>query len=85
MLKRTPLKVTQKLRLVHRPLLKKPRSPLANNHIDDDDDDDVTLDIHVSYRRPIIVDDDGDQPLSNYILDKLQDARILALAMLKLK
>ena len=69
-----------------RPLLKKPQSPLASNHLvddKDDDTDDIILDMHVGHRRPMILDDDGEQQLSNYILDRLQDARILALAMLK--
>jgi len=84
-----PLKVTQKQRLLYRPqahrlLLKKPRSPLASNRTVDDDNEDFEIqDLYVAYRRPIIVDDDGDEPLNNYILDRLQDARMLALAMLK--
>lgn len=58
----------------------------SNLVIDDDDDDDgiEITDCHVAYRRQSLVDDDGDEPLSNYVLDRLTDARMLALAAIRI-
>ena len=82
-----PLKVTQKLRLprqqqVHRPLLRKPRSPLASNHSADDHDveyDDIIPDMHVGHRRPWLVTWSDNSTLSGHVTTRLFLARMLAL------
>jgi hypothetical protein len=84
-----PLKVTPKplLRLPHqqqphRPLLKKPRSPLASNHSVDDNNDDydnVIPDMHVGHRRPTLVTLPDDAEFSDHVTTRLFLARMLAL------
>ena len=52
----------------------------SNSELDEGDGDGYEeVDIHVAYRRPIVVDEDGDEPLSDYVLDRLKTARILAM------
>jgi hypothetical protein len=57
-------------------------SQLASNlELEDSDTDGYNeVDVYVAYRRPTVVDENGDEPLSDYILDRLQDARMLAMA-----
>jgi hypothetical protein len=50
---------------------------------DDHNEDFELQEIHVAYRRPVMVDEDGDELLSNHVLDRLQDARELALSLLR--
>jgi hypothetical protein len=71
-----------------RPLLKKPRSPLASNYnVDDNDDDydDVYQDIHVGHRRPRVIDEPESEELSEHVLFRLFLARQLALMKYKEK
>ena len=52
---------------------------LTHTEVDDDDyDESEVTDFHVSYRRPRIVEDDD--TVSDYIADRLANARKLALA-----
>lgn len=53
---------------------------LASQLVGDDDDDwfEIT-DIQVGYRRPTLVDEDGEEALSEYVVNRLKTARILAL------
>ncbi len=54
--------------------------PPSNRELDDSNEDDFEIpDFHVAYRRPTIVDEDGDEPLSDYVLDRLKTARMLAM------
>jgi hypothetical protein len=70
-------KPTQRLlRLLPRPL------PQLSNLWFDDDNDGTTvedLDLHNGYRRPEVAD--SDVPLPDYILKRLRQARLLALAV----
>lgn len=56
-------------------------SQLASNlELDDDDTDGYDdVDVYVAYRRPTVVDENGEEPLSDYVLDRLKTARILAM------
>jgi hypothetical protein len=57
-----------------------PSQQVSKFEIDDGDTDGYDeVDVYVAYRRPEIVDEDGDEPLSDYILDRLKTARILAM------
>ena len=72
---------------MHRPLLKKPRNPLASNQAiedEEDDGDDVNDDFHIGYRRPKLVECDKhcdhlDDELSDYVTTRLLIARMLAM------
>jgi hypothetical protein len=80
---KVPLSRTKKQQLL---LLRQhqPSQQASDLELCDDNNEDFEIqDVHVAYRRPVLVDDDGDQPLSSYVLDRLQDARELALSMLK--
>jgi hypothetical protein len=67
---------------------KKQSQPQASNQIDDDDDDDYDVDIVFgrnlqSRKFGLLVHDIDDEPLSDYVLARLAQARELAMAAYK--
>ena len=61
-------------------MLQQQSQQASNLSLDDGDEDGYDeVDVYVAYRRPIVVDEDGDEPLSDYVLDRLKTARILAM------
>ena len=53
---------------------------LSNQDINDNDNDSYDeVDFQVAYRRPKIIHDDADAPLSDYVLARLAKARELAM------
>jgi hypothetical protein len=78
-----PLSRTKKQQLL---LLRQhqPSQPASDLDLCDDHNEDFELqEIHVAYRRPVMIDEDGDEPLSSRVLDRLQAARELALSLVK--
>jgi hypothetical protein len=57
-----------------------PSQQASKFELDDSDTDGYDeVDAYVAYRRPTVVDEDGEEPLSDYVLDRLKAARILAM------
>jgi len=77
-----PLSRTKKQQLLL--LQHQPSQQASDLDLCDSDSEDFEIqDLQVAYRRPVTVDEDGDEPLSNHVLDRLQDARELALSLLR--
>lgn len=63
------------------PKTKRQQQQLLTRHIIEDDDTDGydEVDVYVAYRRPRIVDEDGEERLSDRVMDRLKTARMLAM------
>ena len=90
-LQHLPRTKRQQLHLLQQhPQLQQPSQQLSNLSLDEDDEDydDVNCDLHVAYRRPVLVHEDNafeqdDEELSDYVKTRLLIARTFALAKIK--